>query len=155
MRKLGIKIVAVGQLVSRRHMSSSDLLVGYWSNGSRLKMWEVEWVLCHSDCKHLRQRLLAEINLYQFCESERYGTSDCECWALLSLLMLRKSTVRWQPFHFSQDSDAGWVIETALIDWMAEVGGRTFGGNCTDGCMNKKRIVKKLRCRGKEFWKGF
>lgn len=78
MRKLGIKIVVVGQLVSKRHMSSSDLisriLKSWW-----LTMWGVEWVLCRSDYKHLRQRLLAEINLYQFCESERYETSD---WAL-------------------------------------------------------------------------
>ena len=129
-------------------------LVGYWSHGNRLTMWGAEWVLCHSDCKHLRQRLLAEINLTNFVSLSDMEPVTERC-ALLSLLMLWKSTVRWQPFHFSQDSHAGWAIETALIDWMAEVGGRTFGGNCRDGCMNKKRIVKKLRCRGKEFWKGF
>ena len=56
-------------LVSREMWVLAIVLVGYGRNGSRLKVWEkVDWVICHSNCKHLYQKLLPEIR--QFFEAK-------------------------------------------------------------------------------------
>ena len=47
-----------------------NVLVGYGSNDNRLRAWvKVGWMVCHSDRKHLHQRLLPAI--HQFSEPER------------------------------------------------------------------------------------
>ena len=47
------------------------VLLGYESNDDKLMVWRrvVGWIVCHSDYKHLHQRLLPAI--HQFSESER------------------------------------------------------------------------------------
>ena len=45
------------------------VLVGYGSNNNRLRIYEnVDWMLCHSDLKHLPERVLLAI--HQSFESE-------------------------------------------------------------------------------------
>ena len=56
-----MKIVAVRQVVSIGFIIM--VLVGYGSNDNRLRIWErVEWMVCHSDRKHLYQRPLPAIH---------------------------------------------------------------------------------------------
>ena len=46
------------------------LLVGYGSNDYMLRVWEkVKWIVFHSDCEHLNQRLPPAIQ--HFSEPER------------------------------------------------------------------------------------
>ena len=49
------------------------VLVGYGSNDNRLRVWEkVDWIICHSDCKHLYQRSSSSSSpaIYQLYEPE-------------------------------------------------------------------------------------
>ena len=57
------------QLVSRGNVNFVKVLVGYGSNDNRLRVSEmVHWIVCHSDCTHLLQRLLPAT--HQFSEPE-------------------------------------------------------------------------------------
>ena len=48
------------------------VLVGYGSNDYRLKVWQnVDWMICHSNCKHFYSRLLRA--MHQFFEPEQEG----------------------------------------------------------------------------------
>ena len=64
-----MKIAIIKQLVSRGTGGLVIILVGYGSNNNRLRVYEkVHWLLCHSDLKHLPQRVL--LAMHQFFEPE-------------------------------------------------------------------------------------
>ena len=64
-----MKIAIIKQLISRGTRGIVIVLVGYGSNNNRLRVYEkVDWLLCHSDLKHLSQRVLLVI--HQFFELE-------------------------------------------------------------------------------------
>ena len=49
------------------------VLVGYGSNDNKIRVGEkVNWIICHSDCKHLHQRSSSSSlpEIYQFYKSE-------------------------------------------------------------------------------------
>ena len=51
-------------------ISSCDGVNGVWKNDYRLRVWvKVKWIVFHSDCKHLHQRLPPAI--HQFSEPEQ------------------------------------------------------------------------------------
>ena len=55
------------------------VLVGYGSNDNKLRLWKkVDWMVFHSVCKHLHQRLLPAV--HQLSNPEQYGLSDHEPW---------------------------------------------------------------------------
>ena len=46
------------------------VIIGYGSNDNRLMVWgKVDWMVLHSDCKHLYQRLLHAV--HQFSEPKK------------------------------------------------------------------------------------
>ena len=52
------------------------VLVGYRNNDNKLKVWEnVDWMVCHSDRKHVHQRLLLPA-VHQVSVSEQKGIND-------------------------------------------------------------------------------
>ena len=59
------------------------VLVGYGSNGNKLRLWKkVDWMVFHSVCKYLHQRLLPA--MHQFSDPEQYDMSHCEpCYLYL------------------------------------------------------------------------
>ena len=63
MRMLNVWWKSVKQLVSRGIWVLVRVLVGYGSNNNSLRVWEkFDWMVCHSDCKHLHQGLLPAIH---------------------------------------------------------------------------------------------
>ena len=101
------------------------VLVGYGTNDIRLRVWEmVEWMICHSFCKHLHQRLLLPAIQHSKC-----------WWVLFYLLMLWRSRERLKQSHSKQNALAHWALDTTWIGWMVVVGESVFSGGCRDGCM--------------------
>ena len=59
------------------------VLLGCGSDENKLRLWKkVNWMVFHSVCKYLHQRLLPA--MHQFSDPEQYGMSDCEpCYPYL------------------------------------------------------------------------
>lgn len=96
--ELGMKIVAVRQLIPRGMQDLVMVIVEYGSNDNRLKIKErVERMAYHSDRKHLHQRLLhASTNF--LCLSD----VDSEIASTIILIILRGRSVRLKHCPFSQ-----------------------------------------------------
>ena len=97
----------INQMVSRGMWVVVMVLVGYWSNDNRLRVWEkTDWIICHSDCKHLLQRLLSVVHQFFWA-----WVISPWLWALLSLSIREM----FKKCQFSQDSLAFWSLDAAWI----------------------------------------
>ena len=68
---LNLEEIQVKQLAYRGIWVLVMVLVGWGSNDNRLRVGEkLDWIICHSDCKHLHQSLLLPV-IHQIFEPER------------------------------------------------------------------------------------
>ena len=71
------------------------VLLEYGTNDNIMRVWEkVNWMICHSDCKYLHQRIL--LGIHQFSEPGQQGISDCEpCY---HCLYFEEDGIEWNSF---------------------------------------------------------
>ena len=108
-----IKIVIIKQLVSRGTWGLVIVFVGYGSNNNRLRVYEkVDWLFCHSNLKHLPQRVHTNCNTPIFWD---WVLRNQQLLALLSLSILRRSRKKLKQCQFLQGFLAHWFLDETWI----------------------------------------
>ena len=105
------------QLVFRGIWVPVMVLVGYGSNDDRLSIWEkVDCIVCHSESKHLHQRLLTTCNTSIFWA---WVIRNQWFWALLSLFIFCGRRERLKQYRSSQESLAPCLLaQHELAKWL-------------------------------------
>ena len=116
------------------------MLVGYGSNGNRLRLWEkVDWMVCHSDCKQ------QYTNFPILSDKESVIVSPAVIVHTLLKNKKIKSSVSVLAMLLSS------LVPWGSLNWLNGWGRKkVFCVDCWNGCTQKLGGEKLLNYRGRE-----